>query len=219
VADTAGDTAAVLDAVGADKFLNLGWSGGGPHALACDALLADRCLATAIIAGIAPYTEAEVSSEVRAWYEADEDNQLAFAGDIEGFRQAVDAFVAQLAEVKAENVGTDTKSAADRRFAEEYGEWIASLLRAGGVSGSHGAADDCLATLRDWDFPLVDIRPVTIWQGTEDENVPPYHAGWLRDHLTQAELRTLESEGHNSIVRHLPEIINTLSANGQSVHK
>jgi pimeloyl-ACP methyl ester carboxylesterase len=219
VADTAGDTAAVLDAVGADKFLNLGWSGGGPHALACDALLADRCLATAIIAGIAPYTEAEVSSEVRAWYEADEDNQLAFAGDIEGFRQAVDAFVAQLAEVKAENVGTDTKSAADRRFAEEYGEWIASLLRAGGVSGSHGAADDCLATLRDWGFPLVDIRPITIWQGTEDENVPPYHAEWLRDHLTQAELRTLESEGHNSIVRHLPEIINTLSANGQSVHK
>jgi pimeloyl-ACP methyl ester carboxylesterase len=219
VADTAGDTAAVLDAVGADKFLNLGWSGGGPYALACDALLADRCLATAIIAGIAPYTEAEVSSEVRAWYEADEDNQLAFAGDIEGFRQAVDAFVAQLAEVKAENVGTDTKSAADRRFAEEYGEWIASLLRAGGVSGSHGAADDCLATLRDWGFPLVDIRPITIWQGTEDENVPPYHAEWLRDHLTQAELRTLESEGHNSIVRHLPEIINTLSANGQSVHK
>jgi pimeloyl-ACP methyl ester carboxylesterase len=205
--------------VGADKFLNLGWSGGGPHALACDALLADRCLATAIIAGIAPYTEAEVSSEVRAWYEADEDNQLAFAGDIEGFRQAVDAFVAQLADVKAENVGTDTKSAADRQFAEEYGEWIASLLRAGGVSGSHGAADDCLATLRDWGFPLVDIRPVTIWQGTEDENVPPYHAEWLRDHLPQAELRNLESEGHNSIVRHLPEIINTLIANGQSAQK
>jgi pimeloyl-ACP methyl ester carboxylesterase len=219
VADTAGDTAAVLDAVGADKFLNLGWSGGGPHALACDALLADRCLATAIIAGIAPCMEAEVSSQVRAWYEADEDNKLAFAGDIEGFREAVDAFVAQLADVKAENVGTDTKSAADRQFAEEYGEWIASLLRAGGVSGSHGAADDCLATLRDWGFPLVDIRPVTIWQGTEDENVPPYHAEWLRDHLPQAELRNLESEGHNSIVRHLPEIINTLIANGQSAQK
>jgi hypothetical protein len=47
---------------------------------------------------------------VRAWYEADEDNQLAFAGDIEGFQQAVDAFVAQLANVKAENIAADTDS-------------------------------------------------------------------------------------------------------------
>jgi pimeloyl-ACP methyl ester carboxylesterase len=220
VADTAGDTAAILDALGADTFLNLGWSGGGPHALACDALLADRCLATAVIAGIAPYAEAEVSSQVRAWYEADEDNQLAFAGDIEGFRQAVDAFVAQLAEVKGENVAADTKSAADRKFfSEGYGDWVASFVRAGGVSGSHGAADDYLATFRELGFPLANIRQVTIWQGTEDQNVPPYHAEWLRDHLPQAELRILESEGHNSIVRHLPEIINTLIASSQSAEK
>jgi pimeloyl-ACP methyl ester carboxylesterase len=65
VADAAGDTAAILDALGADTFLNVGWSGGGPHALACDALLADRCLATAVIAGLAPYTEAEAGRRSR----------------------------------------------------------------------------------------------------------------------------------------------------------
>jgi pimeloyl-ACP methyl ester carboxylesterase len=217
VADSAGDTAAVLDALGAGKFLNLGWSGGGPYALACDALLADRCLATAVIAGIAPYTEAEISSPVRAWYEADEDNQLAFAGDIDGFRQAVGAFVAQLANVKADNIAADTNSDAERRFfAQGYAEWVAAFLRAGGVSGGDGAADDCLATLRDWGFPLASIRQVTIWQGTEDQNVPPFHAEWLSDHLRQAELRTLEGEGHNSITGHLPEIISTLIATGQS---
>ena len=44
-----------------------------------------------------------------------------------------------------------------------------------------------------------------------------HHAGKRhRDHLPQAELQTLESEGHNSVVRHLPEIINTLIATGQS---
>lgn len=217
VADTAGDTAALLDALGAETFLNLGWSGGGPHALACDALLADRCLATAVIAGIAPYAEAEVSSQVRAWYEADDDNKLAFAGDIEGFRQAVDGFVGQLANVKAENVAADTGSEADRQFLSEgYAEWVASFIRAGGISGSHGAADDCLATLRDWGFPLASIRRVTIWQGAEDQHVPPYHAEWLRDHLRQAELRSVASEGHNSIVRHLPEIITALITSGQA---
>jgi pimeloyl-ACP methyl ester carboxylesterase len=98
----------------------------------------------------------------------------------------------------------------------EHAEWVASFLRAAGVSGSHGAADDCVATFRDWGFPLANIRQVTIWQGTEDQHVPPFHAERLRDHLPQAELRTLESESHNSIVRHLPEIINTLIATGQS---
>jgi pimeloyl-ACP methyl ester carboxylesterase len=217
VADAASDTAAILDALGAGTFVNLGWSGGGPYALACDALLADRCLATAVIAGTAPYAEAEVSSPVRAWYEADEDNQLAFAGDIEGFRQAVDAFVAQLATVKAENIAAEADSDADRRFfSQGYAEWIASFLRAGGVSGGHGAADDCLAAIRDWGFPLASIRQVTIWQGTEDQHVPPFHAEWLRDHLPKAELRALEGESHNSIAGHLPPIINTLVATGQS---
>jgi pimeloyl-ACP methyl ester carboxylesterase len=216
VADGAGDVAAILDALGAGEFLNLGWSGGGPYALACDALLADRCLATAVIAGPAPYTEAEASSPVRAWYEADEDNQLALAGDIEGFRRAIDAFVGQLANAKAENIAAETDSDADRRFLSEgYAEWVASFIRAGGVSGSHGAADDCLATLRDWGFPLASARHVAIWQGTEDQHVPPCHAEWLRDQLPQAELRILEGEGHSSIVRHLPEIIDNLIATGQ----
>jgi pimeloyl-ACP methyl ester carboxylesterase len=216
VADTARDTAAILDALEAATFLNLGLSGGGPHALACDALLADRCLATAVIAGTAPYAEAEDSSQVRAWYEADEDNQLAFAGDIQGFRTAVDGFVDQLANVKAENVAANASTAADRQFfSEGYAEWVASFVSAAGVSGSYGAADDYLASFREWGFPLASIRQVTIWQGTEDDHVPPYHAEWLRDHLPRAELRTVANEGHNSIVRHLPEIIKTLIAHGQ----
>jgi pimeloyl-ACP methyl ester carboxylesterase len=216
VADAAGDTAAILDALGADTFLNVGWSGGGPHALACDALLADRCLATAVIAGLAPYAEAEADSPVRAWYEADEDNQLAFAGDIEGFRQAVDAFVTQLANVKPENIAADARIDAERRFfSQGYAEWIASFLRAAGVSGSHGATDDYLATFRDWGFPLDSIRQVTIWQGAADQNVPPFHAEWLAGHLPRAELRLLENESHNSIVESLPEIINTLITAGQ----
>jgi len=220
VADSAGDTAAILDTLGAETFFNVGLSGGGPHALACDALLPERCLATAVIAGLAPYTEAEVSSDVRKWYEADEDNQLALAGDIEGFRKAVDAFVTQLTHMENENVGSDTKSAADRQFfSDGYRDWVASFVRAGGVSGSHGAVDDCLAVLRDWGFPMADVRQVTIWQGTEDENVPPCHAEWLRDHLRHAELRTFESEGHNSIVRRLPEIIDTMVAEARSAQE
>ena len=54
IADAAADVAAVLDGLGARQFVTVGWSGGGPHALACAALLPGRCLAAASLAGVAP---------------------------------------------------------------------------------------------------------------------------------------------------------------------
>ncbi|TMC87752.1 MAG: alpha/beta hydrolase, partial [Chloroflexi bacterium] len=55
VADVVEDAEAILDELGAQHCVALGWSGGGPHALACAALMKDRCLAAATIAGVAPY--------------------------------------------------------------------------------------------------------------------------------------------------------------------
>jgi pimeloyl-ACP methyl ester carboxylesterase len=42
IADCAADTLAILEQLGAARFYTAGWSGGGPHALACAALLPDR---------------------------------------------------------------------------------------------------------------------------------------------------------------------------------
>src|SRR6202789_2728322 len=55
VADVADDVAQVLDALGAGQFVSIGFSGGGPHSLACAALLPGRCLAAASVAGVGPY--------------------------------------------------------------------------------------------------------------------------------------------------------------------
>ena len=55
IADDVPDSVAVLDHLGIDEFITLGWSGGGPRALACAALLPDRCRAAATLAGVAPY--------------------------------------------------------------------------------------------------------------------------------------------------------------------
>ncbi len=55
VADVAVDAAAVLDEFGIGQCYTLGWSGGGPHALACAALLRDRVTAAATVGGLAPY--------------------------------------------------------------------------------------------------------------------------------------------------------------------
>ena len=48
------DIAAIADALAIERFATWGASGGGPHALACGALLGDRVAAVATIAGAAP---------------------------------------------------------------------------------------------------------------------------------------------------------------------
>jgi pimeloyl-ACP methyl ester carboxylesterase len=48
------DVATVLQSIGVGKCLVAGWSGGGPHALACGAGL-DAAAAVLVIAGVAPY--------------------------------------------------------------------------------------------------------------------------------------------------------------------
>ena len=58
VADVAEDAVAVLDHFGADRCFTMGASGGGPHALACAALIPERVRATTVIAGVAPFNAA-----------------------------------------------------------------------------------------------------------------------------------------------------------------
>ena len=55
IADTASDVAAIADDLGLDRFAVWGPSAGGPHALTCAALLADRVVAAAVVASYAPY--------------------------------------------------------------------------------------------------------------------------------------------------------------------
>src|SRR6201996_3090714 len=56
VADCAGDVRAICAELGIDRLATWGISGGGPHVLACAALLPDLVAAAASLASPAPYT-------------------------------------------------------------------------------------------------------------------------------------------------------------------
>jgi pimeloyl-ACP methyl ester carboxylesterase len=57
VASIAADVAALADALGIETFAVFGWSGGGPYALACSALLADRVPVTVVASSPRPSSE------------------------------------------------------------------------------------------------------------------------------------------------------------------
>ena len=55
IVDDIPDIVAILEKLEIDEFVVVGWSGGGPRALACAAMLPERCRAAATLAGLAPF--------------------------------------------------------------------------------------------------------------------------------------------------------------------
>jgi pimeloyl-ACP methyl ester carboxylesterase len=203
VADCAADVAAILDHLGAGPCYTAGASGGGPHALACAALLPGRVLACATIAGAAPFDVGLDFLEGMA-----EENQrefgaaLAGPGDLQAYLEGEARTYAGVTGEQVTDAFGGLVSPVDRAaLTGAYADWVAASFRLALSNGIWGWFDDDLAFVRPWGFELDDLRvPVTVWQGGQDRMVPFAHGEWLAAHLPGAKAMLLPSEGHLSIV-------------------
>jgi pimeloyl-ACP methyl ester carboxylesterase len=216
VAAAAADTDAVLRHLGVDDFVTLGWSGGGPHALACAALLPDRCRATALVGGVAPYDAAGLDWLAGMGAENLEEFGAAAAG-----ASALEAFLAPardgLATVTGEGIAAgmgDLVDEVDRAATQgELAAWLAASMRHAMAAGTDGWRDDDLAFVADWGVDLSSISsPVTAWQGEHDRMVPASHARWLAGNIPGATARVDAGEGHISLMLRSAEILDGLLA-------
>lgn len=204
IADAATDTAAVLDELGAQEFVVLGHSGGGPHALACAALLPGRCLAAVSLASVAPFDAVDLD-----WMAgmADE-NVQEFTTVLEGeavLRPYLTTYAEQFSAVTAEDVATSLAglvSDVDRvALTGELADMLARSLRLAAADGVEGWLDDDLAFAKPWGFDLGIIEtPLAVWQGRHDRMVPFAHGEWLHSHIAASRSRLLEGEGHISLL-------------------
>lgn len=218
VADCAEDVDALADALSLDRIHTVGWSGGGPHALACAALLPERVMSAATLAGVAPW-----GAEGLEWLAGmAEENHEEFGAARTG-PEALERFLAPLVEervhVTAETVAaglggllTEVDRAA---LTGGFAEFLAETNRAAVSSGPWGWHDDDLAFVRDWAFSLDGVAvPVTVWHGLHDAMVPPAHADWLAEHVPGARRQTLLDEGHLSLVLRFGDVVDELLAVG-----
>lgn len=203
VADVAADTAAVLDAIGADRCLVAGWSGGGPHALACAALLPNRVDAALVIAGVAPYT-----AEGLDWMAGmGQGNIDEFGASLRGeatLRPYLEHEREQLTSASAEDIVAGMSSILppvdQAAFTGEVGEDLAANFHEALRVGVDGWLDDDLAFTKPWGFSLADIRvPVVLWQGFEDLMVPFSHGKWQAEHIPGVVAHLEPDEGHISL--------------------
>jgi pimeloyl-ACP methyl ester carboxylesterase len=201
IADAAADVAAVLDEFGARQFVTVGWSGGGPHALACAALLPGRCLAAVSLAGVAPAQAAGLD-----WMAGmGPENVAEFTAAGQG-ETALTAFLeeaaAGLGQVTGQQVAAELGgliSAADQAVVTaEFADYLAESFRAALRAGIAGWRDDDIAFVSDWGFPLEQAGavPVAIWQGEEDRMVPFSHGTWLAGQIPGARAHLAPGEGH-----------------------
>jgi pimeloyl-ACP methyl ester carboxylesterase len=217
IADCTADVAAILGELGIERAFMIGMSGGGPHALACAALLPERTIAAATLAGAAPFDAegldwaAGMGAENIAEFAAVGRGDAALCAHLEHERTSIIGVTA--AELRA--AFGDLVADADRAvLTGDYAEHLAASMRSGLADGIWGWFDDDVALTTAWGVDLGTITvPVTIWQGREDRMVPLAHGQWLARHVAGARARLRDGEGHLSlVVRAYGEILDDLIA-------
>ncbi len=215
VAQEAENTAALADHLGASTFFVAGWSGGGPGALACAALLPERVRSCVVFAGNSPVEE--VGAEWYQWFPEDHQEELramATTGSAESFRQEYEEAAAELTGLTARDFPKSPEApGADREtFARSPGlaEALADSIRRG-AAGVDGWMDDAVASARPWGFHMRGIEvPVTIRHGERDQLCRVEHGRWLADHVPGATAHILPRHGHTSVTAPFNEVMDEL---------
>ena len=201
ICDVVEDVVAVADSCRWNSFAVWGGSGGGPHALACAALLADRVERCASVVGPAPF-EAEGLNWIEGMSPGNvEEFTVARQGE-KAYRPLVERLASEAVEavrqgglpIPDEYELPPADVAALRERLAEPG--FLERTVAANLEGVDGWIDDCFAMIRPWGFDPAQISiPVSVWYGPDDVLVPPTHAEWLLAHIPGAERRLLPS-GH-----------------------
>jgi pimeloyl-ACP methyl ester carboxylesterase len=199
VASAADDVRHIAEAHGIERFATMGASGGGPHALACGALLPDRVTAVVAIASPAPFTD-EFD-----WYEG-----MAAPGGVRAAREGRDA--------RARFAETDTFDESQfiaPDWAALEGSWrsLGEDAGAAGAEGADGLIDDDVALVAPWGFDPASIRvPVLLVQGGADRVIPATRGRRLHGLIPRSELWERPDDGHISVLDAVPAAIDWLLA-------
>ena len=214
VADVVPDVVAIADALGIERFAVLGRSGGGPHALACAALIPERVTRAGVLVSLAPW-----AADGLDWFDGmTHSNVLAYTTAAFSPEVLTARLVKVAAKIKADpashvtSLGSEMPEA-DRRVVADMGirrmlvQNFAEALR----YSTDGWIDDVLAFCSPWGFDLADIRvPVLLWHGENDVFSPVAHAQWLAEQVPGALMEISPGTAHFGALEVVPDVLSWL---------
>jgi pimeloyl-ACP methyl ester carboxylesterase len=201
VIDVVADVEHLTAALGIDRFLVAGGSGGGPHALALAATLPDRVIRCHAAVSVAPF-----DAEGLDWMAGmTEGNVIEFGTATKGeapSRQLCDGLrgtaIERLTAGRLDWMGDDYElSEADMEMSRKHFVVERAHMLNGLAPSADGWIDDLLVMVKPWGFDVETIRvPVLLTYGRTDNLVPAAHGDWLAAHVPGATVWVDEESGH-----------------------
>ena len=193
--DIASDVAELSSALGITKFVNIGLSGGGQHAIATG--LDPRSAGVVTIGSLAPY--AELGKDFyTGMQQADLDE---YSDAVKDINLLIKRFQSWQNQDLAQTIGGAQLSENDLA-ASNKPTWKC-IMQSCEFTMSQGwdwVADDYSSYLNPWGFDPRDVKvPTIIWQGGLDKNVPSQHGIWLAKYIPNARLELRADESHLGI--------------------
>ena len=209
VVDLAADVMELLDHLRIDRAAVIGWSAGGPHALAAAACHPDRIVVVGIVAGLAPITNLGLDDVAeRPLFDLAHTDPTRLRAEMTELASAMrqDPFAATMGLLE----GALTEDDVDFATEPAVTNIILTSLREAAQQDLSGYADDLIALRSDWGFDLIDVAPsVHIIHGRDDLVVPIAHGRHLAAHLPTASILELDA-GHLSVLRGVVDLATVL---------
>ena len=207
MADWPREVAALADHLNIDRFAVMGLSSGGPYVAACAALLGDRVVAAAPIAGVtdmgwsSAYDEFPDDDEKTIMQLADEDKALAWCEE----RYGADG--ARFFDYPMELSPPDTALITDEAFMAAIMPTFAEAFR----PGVGGFAQDIIVQGRAWPFDVANITcEMRVYHGEQDTLCPVSHGRHTAEMIEGSTLVVFPEHGHISMITEIPRIVTDL---------
>ena len=211
--DCAEDFVLVADRLGLERFAVIGYSGGGPYAVALGALVPGRLRGVAVVSGLGALDRPDAFEGMDEANAADFEMAMESPEDLateidEAAREMREGSWGSVSEITEELPEVDLRIL-ERPDAQTlfFGPSQEAVRQ-----GAAGWVDDHLRLVRPWPFRLGDVRgvDVRIYHGEADVLVPAQHAKHLAEGMRGSRLRLYPGEGHFSIDRHIKVIAQDL---------
>ncbi|KAK6430165.1 hypothetical protein LTR95_013686 [Oleoguttula sp. CCFEE 5521] len=218
VVDTVADVTALNEHLGIKDCVVAGWSGGGPHVLACAARL-KGVKAALCVAGCAPYGKDDLDFLAGQGQDNIDEFNATLAG-APALRKLLDsqrpgllaADAAGLVQEMATILPEVDKKALLSNAA--LGQGVVEGIHEGLKHSTDGWFDDDMELMKPWGFEVEEVKvPTAVWQGSEDQMVPFAHGEWIVKHLPDqwCKAHLLQGEGHISVfIDHVGTMIQEL---------
>ena len=194
--DWSADVQSIADVLSIETFSVVGFSGGGPYALASAFAMPHRIRAVGFVSGMGPFE----------YKESRNDNAMFIPRQIQLIRRIIASTLYKQTRRKADNIVKNQirllpKVDVEYLSSQDKKQKMASVYAEHFKQGPQGFFKETEIYRQPWGFALSDIKPkVHVWHGAADRNVSVATARRMMHAIPNCNGNLLEQEGHFSLI-------------------